>query len=101
MTQVDERVDQPVAEPKRPRFVFLLAFGTLAVILLLAGLGGNSFQSKSQNVQKNEAGSLRLGDGPVHPFVHLGHWRSFRDPVSRTVSGSPDIARRGFHADHP
>ena len=55
MTKVDERVDeQPVARPRRPRTVILVAFGLLALILLLAGLGGNSYQAKSQNVQKND-----------------------------------------------
>lgn len=55
MTRVDERVeDQPVAGSRRPRTAILVAFGLLALVLLLAGLGGNSYQSKSQNVQKND-----------------------------------------------
>ncbi|WP_375489315.1 MMPL family transporter [uncultured Jatrophihabitans sp.] len=54
MTMVDERLEQPAAGARRPRTAILIAFGLLALVLLLAGLGGNSFQSKSQDVQKND-----------------------------------------------
>ncbi|MBE7186816.1 MMPL family transporter [Jatrophihabitans endophyticus] len=54
MTATDDiRPAPPTTEPKgRPRFVWY--FGALALVLLLVGLAGGSFQSKLSDVQKND-----------------------------------------------
>ena len=61
MTKVDAAPQQPDAAPRRPPFLFVL--GALALILFLVGLGGNSFQSKSQDVQKNDNSEYLPGVG--------------------------------------
>ena len=53
MTLIDEAPSPAPKRPvKRPRKLGVLI--GLAIIVFLIGLGGNSYQSKSQNVQKND-----------------------------------------------
>jgi RND superfamily putative drug exporter len=60
MTMTDEATrETPGAKPHRPRTVWVL--GALAIVIFLIGLGGNSYQSKSQEVQKNDQSAYLPG----------------------------------------
>src|SRR3954471_23094350 len=59
MTLLDEAPEQAGPKSRRPRVVWV--FGALAVLFLLIGLGGASFQGKLADVQKNDNSSFLPG----------------------------------------
>jgi RND superfamily putative drug exporter len=59
MTLIDEAPKQTGAQSRRPRSVWVL--GALALIFLLVGLAGGSFQAKLGDVQKNDNSSFLPG----------------------------------------
>src|SRR4051794_39354735 len=59
MTLIDEAPEATGERARRPRVVWV--FGALAVLFLLIGLGGGSFQSKLADVQKNDNSSFLPG----------------------------------------
>ncbi len=53
MTKLGDPLETTQERKKRPpRFIW--ALGALAILIFLVGMGGNSYQSKSQEVQKND-----------------------------------------------
>src|SRR3954454_2569455 len=56
MTLLDKAPDQAGQKFRRPRVVWV--FGALAVLFLLIGLAGGSFQGKLADVQKNDNSSF-------------------------------------------
>jgi RND superfamily putative drug exporter len=60
MTRTDER-QTSAPEPKKQRSRSVWVFGGLAIVVLLIGLGGGSFQSKLADVQKNDNSSFLPG----------------------------------------
>jgi RND superfamily putative drug exporter len=56
MTLIDEAPDRTGAKPRRPRVVWV--FGALALLILLIGLTGGSYQGKLADVQKNDNSSF-------------------------------------------
>src|SRR3954452_25124326 len=59
MTLLDKAPDQAGQKFRRPRVVWV--FGALAVLFLLVGLAGGSFQGKLGDVQKNDNSSFLPG----------------------------------------
>ena len=59
MTLIDEAPPTTRTRARRPRVVWV--FGALAVLFLLIGLGGGSFQGKLADVQKNDNSSFLPG----------------------------------------
>src|SRR4051812_9432298 len=59
MTLIDEAPQATGARARRPRVVWV--FGALAVLFLLIGLSGGSYQGKLADVQKNDNSSFLPG----------------------------------------
>src|SRR3954471_2523676 len=59
MTLIDEAPDTTGTRARRPRVVWV--FGALALLFLLVGLTGSSYQGKLADVQKNDNSSFLPG----------------------------------------
>ena len=56
MTRTDEVRETNAPKPRRPRVIWV--FTGIAVVFFLIGLGGESFQGKLGDVQKNDNSSF-------------------------------------------